>query len=80
MVIEPEAIHTVALFAHARGDVVTAAPVRRALARIGADALSLAAGADFKREAEALLTARRVSIVRFGEAGWTDTSVVALRP
>lgn len=70
--------YTAVLFAHDRRDVVTSAPVRRALARIAPEQPVLAVGANFTVEAAALLSERGAAIARLGEFHWTDESYNSL--
>jgi hypothetical protein len=74
VVTVPAEIYTVVLFPHDRRDVVTSAPVRRALAGIAAGERVLAVGANFTAEATALLEEREAAIARLGEFYWTDES------
>ena len=62
------------LFAHDRNDVVTSAPVRRALSRIETGESILAVGSVFTVEAVALREQRDAIIARLGEFYWTDES------
>jgi hypothetical protein len=73
------ASYTVILFLHDRGQVNTSALVRRALTRVPPDATVLAVGADFTKEATALLEERNALIARIGEFGWTDESYQSVR-
>jgi hypothetical protein len=77
-VIRDGITYTVVLFALDRRDVVTSAPVRRALARIPTDETILAVGANFTVEATGLLDQRDAAIARLGEFGWTDESYHSL--
>ena len=70
---------TVILFAHDRRDVVTSAPVRRALATIAVGERVLAVGSNFTVEAIALLEEREAAIARLGEFYWTDESYNQVR-
>jgi hypothetical protein len=70
--------YTVVLFAHDRQDVITSAPVRRALAEIAAGERLLAVGTNFTAEATELLHARNAAIARLGEFYWTDESYNSL--
>jgi len=72
------ATYTVVLFAHDRRDVVTSAPVRRALAAIPADEQLLAVGGNFTADAIDLLNSRDAAIARLGEFYWTDESYNSL--
>jgi hypothetical protein len=78
-VTELGATYTVVLFAHDRRDVITSAPVRRALAEIAADESVLAVGSNFTAEATELLNSRNAAIARLGEFYWTDESYNSLR-
>jgi len=73
--------YTVVLFPHDRthGPVTTSALVRRALGRIAPAERVLAIGADFTREATALLAERGAAVARIGEFGWTDESYTSIR-
>ena len=73
------ATYTVVLLAHDRRDVITSAPVRRALAEIAADESVLAVGSNFTAEATELLNSRNATIARLGEFYWTDESCNSLR-
>jgi hypothetical protein len=77
-VTAPGTVYTVVLFAHDRRDVVTSAPVRRALAEIAAGDQILAVGTNFTAEATALLNLRDAAIARLGEFYWTDESYNSL--
>jgi hypothetical protein len=70
--------YLVVQFAHDRRDVVTSAPVRRALEDIPGDQLVLVVGANFTVEAEMLLEARGALIARLGDFRWTDESYQSL--
>lgn len=74
-----ETTYTVILFLHDRGRVNTSAFVRRALTRVPLDAKLLAVGADFTKEATALLEQRNAIVARIGEFGWTDESYQTIR-
>ena len=74
----PAAAYTVVLFAHDRRDVVTSAPVRRALSMLPSTPPIVAVGADFTAEAIALLQERGAAIARLGEFYWTDESYHSL--
>jgi hypothetical protein len=78
MSTEKGATYTVVLFAHARGDVVTSALVRKALRRVPPESPLLAIGADFTHEATILLEERNARVARIGEFGWTDESWASL--
>jgi hypothetical protein len=78
-VVRGQEPYTVVLFPHDRDDVVTSAPVRRALASIGAGERVLAVGSNFTVEAIALLDERKAAIARLGEFYWTDESYNTLR-
>ena len=71
--------YTVILFPHDRKEVVTSAPVRRALASIGPGERVLAVGSNFTAEAVALLNERDAAIARLGGFYWTDESYNAVR-
>jgi hypothetical protein len=80
-VTEEGVLYTVILFPHDRthGGVSTSTLVQRALSRVPATDRVLAVGADFTREATALLDARGAAVARIGEFGWTDESYVGIR-
>jgi hypothetical protein len=71
--------YTVILFPHDRADVVTSAPVRRALARIELGERVLAVGGNFTAEAVALLADREADVARLGDFYWTDESYNTLQ-
>jgi hypothetical protein len=77
-VTSPGVTYTVVLFPHDRRDVVTSAPVRRALAGIAAGECILAVGANFTADAIELLKTHDAAIARLGEFYWTDESYNAL--
>jgi hypothetical protein len=70
--------YQVVQFAHDRRDVVTSAPVRRALAEIPSQQAMLAIGSNFTAEATALLEEREAIIARLSDFYWTDESFTSL--
>jgi hypothetical protein len=75
----PGVEHTVVLFAHDRSDVVTSAPVRKALERVPPGGPVVAVGTNFTAEAAALLAERGSRSVTLGEFYWTDESYQSVR-
>jgi hypothetical protein len=73
---EPDTRYSLLLFAHAPRDVVTSAPVRRALRRLDAPAPGgiVAVGTVCTEEALALLADAGARVVAFRKARWTDES------